>query len=150
MWTEFKKFAMRGNVVDLAVGVIIGAAFGGIVSSLVNDIISEGLGALVEPQVRLVHQAILSVTGGGDPTKARPGMSQGVPQKVLVEKLKEELPGKSQEPELGSRAFLLTTQSAPRSLAGTACDWLDDHGWISYEEREPWFTDPRSDVIGWG
>ena len=39
MFEEFKKFALRGNVVDLAVGVIIGAAFGSIVSSLVGDII---------------------------------------------------------------------------------------------------------------
>jgi large conductance mechanosensitive channel len=42
---DFKKFAMRGNVVDLAVGVIIGAAFGGIVSSLVADIIMPIVGA---------------------------------------------------------------------------------------------------------
>jgi large conductance mechanosensitive channel len=46
MLEEFKKFAMRGNVVDLAVGVIIGAAFGGIVSSLVNDIIMPIVGAI--------------------------------------------------------------------------------------------------------
>jgi large conductance mechanosensitive channel len=39
MYEEFKKFIMRGNVVDLAVGVIIGAAFGGIVTSLVADIL---------------------------------------------------------------------------------------------------------------
>ena len=39
MWEEFKKFAMRGNVIDLAVGVIIGAAFGKIVDSLVKDLI---------------------------------------------------------------------------------------------------------------
>ena len=39
MLDEFKKFALRGNVVDLAVGVIIGAAFGAIVASLVADII---------------------------------------------------------------------------------------------------------------
>ena len=45
MLEEFKKFAMRGNVVDLAVGVIIGAAFGGIVSSLVADIIMPIIGA---------------------------------------------------------------------------------------------------------
>jgi large conductance mechanosensitive channel len=43
---DFKKFAMRGNVVDLAVGVIIGAAFGGIVSSLVADIIMPIVGAI--------------------------------------------------------------------------------------------------------
>jgi len=46
MLEEFKKFAMRGNVVDLAVGVIIGAAFGAIVNSLVNDIIMPLIGAV--------------------------------------------------------------------------------------------------------
>ena len=45
MLEDFKKFAMRGNVVDLAVGVIIGAAFGAIVSSLVADIIMPLIGA---------------------------------------------------------------------------------------------------------
>ena len=45
MLEEFKKFAMRGNVVDLAVGVIIGAAFGAIVNSLVADIIMPLIGA---------------------------------------------------------------------------------------------------------
>ena len=43
---EFKEFAMRGNVVDMAVGVIIGGAFGKIVTSLVNDIIMPGIGVL--------------------------------------------------------------------------------------------------------
>jgi large conductance mechanosensitive channel len=46
MLEEFKKFAMRGNVVDLAVGVIIGAAFGAIVNSLVADIVMPILGAV--------------------------------------------------------------------------------------------------------
>lgn len=46
MLEEFKKFAMRGNVVDLAVGVIIGAAFGSIVSSMVGDIIMPVIGAV--------------------------------------------------------------------------------------------------------
>ena len=46
MLEEFKKFAMRGNVVDLAVGVIIGAAFGTIVNSLVNDIVMPLIGAV--------------------------------------------------------------------------------------------------------
>jgi large conductance mechanosensitive channel len=41
---EFKKFALRGNVIDLAVGVVIGAAFGAIVTSLVNDIIMPPIG----------------------------------------------------------------------------------------------------------
>lgn len=44
MFTEFKKFAMRGNVLDLAVGVIIGASFTGIVTSLVNDVIMPPIG----------------------------------------------------------------------------------------------------------
>jgi len=44
---EFKQFAMRGNVVDMAVGIIIGAAFGKIISSVVNDIIMPPLGLLV-------------------------------------------------------------------------------------------------------
>ena len=39
MWKEFKEFAVKGNAVDLAVGVIIGAAFGGIINSLVKDVI---------------------------------------------------------------------------------------------------------------
>lgn len=43
---EFKEFAMRGNVVDMAVGVIVGGAFGKIVTSLVNDIIMPGIGVL--------------------------------------------------------------------------------------------------------
>ncbi len=44
MFKEFKEFAMRGNVLDLAVGVIIGVAFGGVVTSLVNDIIMPPIG----------------------------------------------------------------------------------------------------------
>ena len=47
MFSEFKTFAMRGNVVDMAVGIIIGAAFGKIVSSIVNDIIMPPIGLLM-------------------------------------------------------------------------------------------------------
>ncbi|MCK9483639.1 MAG: large-conductance mechanosensitive channel protein MscL [Candidatus Marinimicrobia bacterium] len=47
MLQEFKAFAMRGNVIDMAVGIIIGAAFGKIVSSIVNDIIMPPIGLLV-------------------------------------------------------------------------------------------------------
>ncbi len=47
MFNEFKQFAMRGNVVDLAVGVIIGAAFGKIVDSLVRDIIMPPIGLIL-------------------------------------------------------------------------------------------------------
>lgn len=44
---EFKEFAMRGNVVDMAVGIIIGAAFGKIVSSFVNDVVMPPLGVVI-------------------------------------------------------------------------------------------------------
>ena len=44
MWQEFKAFVMRGNVMDLAVGVIIGAAFGAVVKSLVDDVIMPPIG----------------------------------------------------------------------------------------------------------
>ena len=47
MWKEFKKFIMRGSVIDLAVGIIIGGAFGTIVSSLVKDIIMPPIGLLL-------------------------------------------------------------------------------------------------------
>jgi len=45
-WEEFKKFALRGNVIDLAVGVVVGGAFGKITTSLVNDIIMPALGII--------------------------------------------------------------------------------------------------------
>ena len=47
MLKEFKEFAMRGNVLDLAVGVVIGAAFGKIVASLVDDVIMPPIGRLL-------------------------------------------------------------------------------------------------------
>jgi large conductance mechanosensitive channel len=47
MWREFRDFAMRGNVIDLAVGIIIGAAFTTIVNSLVSDIIMPPLGLII-------------------------------------------------------------------------------------------------------
>lgn len=47
MFKEFKKFAFKGNVIDLAVGVIIGGAFGKIVTSLVNDVVMPLIGMLI-------------------------------------------------------------------------------------------------------
>ncbi len=47
MMSEFKDFAMKGNVVDMAVGIVIGAAFGKIVTSLVNDVIMPPIGVLI-------------------------------------------------------------------------------------------------------
>ena len=46
MWAEFKKFILRGNVLDLAIAVVIGAAFGAIVNGLVNDIVMPVIGWL--------------------------------------------------------------------------------------------------------
>ncbi len=47
MWQDFKKFALKGNVMDLAIAVVIGAAFGKIISSLVSDIITPFLGIVL-------------------------------------------------------------------------------------------------------
>ncbi len=47
MFKEFKEFALRGNVVDMAVGIIVGAAFGAIVKSLVDDVIMPPIGLLL-------------------------------------------------------------------------------------------------------
>ena len=47
MMSEFKKFAMKGNVVDMAVGIVIGAAFGKIVSSFVNDVLMPPIGMMI-------------------------------------------------------------------------------------------------------
>ena len=62
--SEFKEFAMKGSVVDLAIGVIIGAAFGKIVSSLVGDIFMPVLGRLIGG----VNFSDLAVGLGKDPT----------------------------------------------------------------------------------
>jgi large conductance mechanosensitive channel len=65
---EFKQFAMRGNVVDLAVAVIIGAEFGKIVNSFVNDVLMPPIGVLVggldfkEYKLILIHSAEKTVT----------------------------------------------------------------------------------------
>ncbi len=61
--SEFKEFAMKGNVVDLAVGVIIGAAFGKIVSSLVGDVVMPGLGKVIGG----VNFSDFAISLGADP-----------------------------------------------------------------------------------
>ena len=68
LYTEFKQFAIQGNAVDLAVGVVIGAAFGGVVKSLVADIIMPPLGIItggLDYKDKLVHlrPAIVDATG---------------------------------------------------------------------------------------
>jgi large conductance mechanosensitive channel len=85
---EFKAFAMRGSVIDLAVGVIIGAAFGKIVSSFVNDVLMPPIGVLLGgvsfTDIKiLLHQA---VTGpGGVVTKPAVYMNIGNFIQVLVD-----------------------------------------------------------------
>jgi large conductance mechanosensitive channel len=74
MLKDFKAFAMRGNVVDLAVGVIIGAAFGAIVTSLVGDIIMPIIGA---------------ITGGLDFTNYFTPMSKAVTASNLADAKKQ-------------------------------------------------------------
>ena len=59
-FNEFKEFAMRGNIMDMAVGIIVGAAFTAIVTSLVNDIISPIIGLLVKVDF---SDLVLSIVG---------------------------------------------------------------------------------------
>jgi large conductance mechanosensitive channel len=74
MLKEFREFAMKGNVVDLAVGVIIGAAFGAIVTSLVGDIIMPIIG---------------SITGGLDFSNYYTGLSKAVTATNLADAKKQ-------------------------------------------------------------
>lgn len=70
MVSEFKEFAVRGNVIDLAVGVVIGGAFGKIVTSLVNDVIMPVIGKLVGGVNFSNLQVVLTPAGiGPDGTK---------------------------------------------------------------------------------
>jgi large conductance mechanosensitive channel len=68
MLNEFKKFAMRGNVVDMAVGIIIGASFGKIVSSLVADVVMPPIGLLMGKVD--FSQLFLNISGGDYATLA--------------------------------------------------------------------------------
>ncbi len=74
MLNEFKAFALRGNVVDLAIGVIIGAAFGKIIESLVADVIMPIVGA---------------ITGGLDFSNYYTGLSSAVTASSLIEAKKQ-------------------------------------------------------------
>lgn len=68
MFKEFKEFATRGSVLDLAVGIVIGAAFGKIVNSLVNDILMPPIGLLIK-RVDF-SELFLNLSGGSYPTIA--------------------------------------------------------------------------------
>lgn len=77
MLKEFRTFALKGNVVDLAVGIIIGAAFTGIVSSLVNDIIMPPIGVLMGGIDFSDYFIVLK--GDADPVSLAAATEAGVP-----------------------------------------------------------------------
>ena len=62
MLKEFREFAMRGNAVDMAVGIIIGAAFGAIVKSLVDDVVMPPIGLLFRVILSSLITIILSIS----------------------------------------------------------------------------------------
>lgn len=76
MWKEFKEFAMKGNVIDLAIGVVIGGAFGKIVTSMVNDIIMPLIGMLLG---KIDFANLFLVLGDGDFLTIDAAKDAGVP-----------------------------------------------------------------------
>ena len=75
MFKEFKEFAMKGNIVDLAVGVVIGGAFGKIVTSLVNDIVMPLVGMLMG---KVDFSNLFFALGSGDFTTIQEAKNAGV------------------------------------------------------------------------
>jgi len=76
MFKEFKEFAVRGNVLDLAVGLVIGAAFGKIVTSLVNDILMPPLGLVIK---RVDFKELFVNLSGGPYRTMAEAKAAGVP-----------------------------------------------------------------------
>ena len=72
MLKEFKEFALRGSVVDMAIGIVIGAAFGAIVTSLVNDIIMPPIGLLLG---RVDFSNLYILLKAGDPAPPYPSLA---------------------------------------------------------------------------
>jgi large conductance mechanosensitive channel len=68
MWREFRDFAVRGSVIDLAVGLVLGAAFTAIVNSLVNDLLMPPVGLLLGGID--VSEFFITIKGGSYPTLA--------------------------------------------------------------------------------
>lgn len=88
MLKEFRTFLMRGNVLDLAVGVIIGGAFGGIVTSLVNDIIMPPIGMLMGKmdfkQLKIILQQAGPAGADGKPSPAEVAIGYGTFLNTLI------------------------------------------------------------------
>src|SRR5262245_7957430 len=78
MWNEFKKFIARGNVIDLAVGVIIGAAFGKIVTTLVEGVIMPPLGLILN-RVDFASLFYVLDHSKGDPASLADAKTKGIP-----------------------------------------------------------------------
>ena len=87
MWSEFKKFILRGNVLDLAVAVVIGAAFGAVVNSLVNDIIMPVIGFLTAGISFTDLKIVLSqaVMNGADMIKPEVAITYGQFIQVILQ-----------------------------------------------------------------
>ena len=77
MWKEFKEFAVKGNAIDLAVGVIIGAAFGSIVTSLVKDILMPPVG-LVTGGLDFSNKFLVLKAGADGMTNSRLRLTQSL------------------------------------------------------------------------
>ena len=78
MWQEFKKFIARGNVIDLAIGVIIGAAFGRIVTSMVEGVIMPPLGVLLG-RVDFAGLFVVLDHAKGEPASLADAKAKGIP-----------------------------------------------------------------------
>ncbi|HJQ22617.1 MAG TPA: large conductance mechanosensitive channel protein MscL [Blastocatellia bacterium] len=78
MWQEFKKFIARGNVIDLAVGVIIGAAFGKIVTSMVEGVIMPPIGVLLG-KVDFSSLFVVLDHAKGEPASLADAKAKGIP-----------------------------------------------------------------------
>lgn len=74
MWKEFKEFAFKGNVIDMAVGVVVGGAFGKIVTSLVSDIITPLIGRITSGIDFKDLKLVLSYAADGTPNTLNYGM----------------------------------------------------------------------------
>lgn len=74
MWKEFKEFAFKGNVIDMAVGVVVGGAFGKIVTSLVSDIITPLIGRITAGIDFKDLKLVLSYAADGTPNTLNYGM----------------------------------------------------------------------------
>ena len=123
-FNEFREFAVKGNVVDLAVGVIIGTAFGAVVTSLTNNILTPPLGYIIG-QVEF-EDLVLRITGGENPVLIKYGlfiedcisfiikaMAMFVVIRVMNRLIREKeeaakKPGEEQSPPLSTQERLLT------------------------------------------